>query len=208
VIDAKLTVEYSYGDDKYQGCIKDKKYHGLKQIGHIGISSGNPYKQNVNEIDVYSIDFFNLNPTFYQLGDSSTSSENGDGDENTVTDYVSDNGFMGKKSYPESAKLNTIAMGKVAFDVFEYKRLKREFRREQFKKSLNIIKKDDDFSEMMIKLFEQVKLLNDGLDNHLEMQTLKKDTIIGLEDKLLTEEMYNHLLQQVRDEDTTLVAIS
>ena len=51
-----------------------------------------------------------------------------------------ENGFVGNTQYPESMKLNTIAMGKIAFDIFEYKRLKREYKKEQFKKNLNIIK--------------------------------------------------------------------
>jgi len=43
VVDAKLTLEYSFGeDDKFHECVKEKKYHGLKQKGYVGISSGNP----------------------------------------------------------------------------------------------------------------------------------------------------------------------
>ena len=33
-----------------------------------------------------------------------------------------ENGYQGMTKYPWSAKLNTIEMGKVAFDVFEMKR--------------------------------------------------------------------------------------
>jgi hypothetical protein len=45
-------------------------------------------------------------------------------------------------------------MGKVAFDIFEMKRTQREYLSEQFNKALNIIKKDDDISEVIFKLFE------------------------------------------------------
>lgn len=62
-----------------------------------------------------------------------------------------------------SAKLNTIAMGKVAYDILELKRNQREFWKEQFARSLHIIKKEDDLSEVMYKLNEQVRLLNDDM---------------------------------------------
>jgi hypothetical protein len=42
-----------------------------------------------------------------------------------------ENGFVGKTAYPYSAKLSTIEMGKVAFDVLEMKRTQREYRTEQ-----------------------------------------------------------------------------
>jgi len=45
-------------------------------------------------------------------------------------------------------------MGKVAFDILEIKRTQREYLNEQFSKALNIIKKDDDISEVIFKLFE------------------------------------------------------
>jgi len=119
-----------------------------------------------------------------------------------------ENGFMGRTTYPESAKLSTIAMGKVAFDVFEYKRVRREYQQEQFMKSLNTVTSDDDYTEVLFKLFEQVRLINDDLDNHMQMQTTKRESIMHLEKILLTENEYNHLLNQVKGEDTTLVEIS
>lgn len=60
-------------------------------------------------------------------------------------------------------------MGKVGFDIFEYKRVRREYQNEQFMKSLNTVTENDDFGEMLFKLFEQVRLINDDLDNHLLM---------------------------------------
>jgi hypothetical protein len=54
------------GNNQYQTCIVGKGYPDLKIKGWIGVSSGNPVNQNVNEIDVHSIDFFNLNSEFYQ----------------------------------------------------------------------------------------------------------------------------------------------
>lgn len=38
----------------------------LRRKGYIGVTSGNPEHQNVNDIDVHSIDFFNLNNEYYQ----------------------------------------------------------------------------------------------------------------------------------------------
>jgi hypothetical protein len=64
VIDGKLTIEYSTGGE-FKSCIKSKQYQGLKVQGFIGITSGNPLNQNVNEVDVTSIDFYNLNNKFY-----------------------------------------------------------------------------------------------------------------------------------------------
>ena len=63
----KLFVEYSLGggEDNYRTCIQGKSYVGFKIKGYIGVTAGNPMKQNVNDIDVHSIDFFNMNPEFY-----------------------------------------------------------------------------------------------------------------------------------------------
>ena len=36
-------------------------------------------------------------------------------------------GYVGKSKYPWSAKLNTIEMGKIAVDIFEWKKLQREY---------------------------------------------------------------------------------
>lgn len=60
-------------------------------------------------------------------------------------------------------------MGKVAIDIFEGMRNLRDYRKEQFQKSLNVIKKDDDISEVLFKMFEQMRLLNADLNNHLEI---------------------------------------
>ena len=65
-----------------------------------------------------------------------------------------ENGFVGKTAYPSSAKLDTIEMGKVAYDVLELKRNQREHEIEQFRKTLNIVKKEDDVTEVLYKMFE------------------------------------------------------
>jgi hypothetical protein len=65
-----------------------------------------------------------------------------------------ENGFIGKTAYPYSAKLSTIEMGKVAFDVLEQKRIQREYRTEQQAKALHIVRKDDDVREVIFKVFE------------------------------------------------------
>ena len=36
-------------------------------------------------------------------------------------------GYVGKSKYPWSAKLNTIEMGKIAVDIFEWKKFLREY---------------------------------------------------------------------------------
>lgn len=70
VIQGKLSVEYNLladGQDRsYETCITEKSYPGLHQHGFVGITAGNPVYQNVNEIDVEKIDFFNMNSKFYQ----------------------------------------------------------------------------------------------------------------------------------------------
>ena len=66
----KLSVQYNLqgdGQDKnFESCIQDKAYPGLHQHGYVGITAGNPVYQNVNEIDVEKIDFYNMNSQFYQ----------------------------------------------------------------------------------------------------------------------------------------------
>jgi hypothetical protein len=52
---------------------------------------------------------------------------------------------------------------------------------------LNIVKKNDDVSEVIFKLFEQMRLLNDDLNNHLSIQETKRTHIRDLERKILTE---------------------
>jgi hypothetical protein len=65
----RLTLDYVIGGEDtrkpYQSCIVNKGYPGLKLKGYIGVSSGNPVSQNVNELNVWSIDFFNMNSEFY-----------------------------------------------------------------------------------------------------------------------------------------------
>ena len=125
----------------------------------MGLTSGNPVYQNVNEIDVVGIDLYNMNTQFYQHDASEIVSEQ----EYYMKD---DSGYQGKSAYPSSAKLSTIAMGKVAFDVLEIKRHQREYKQEQFHKSLHIIHDNDDVSEVVFKMFEQMRLMNDDLKNH------------------------------------------
>lgn len=117
-------------------------------------------------------------------------------------------GFAGKVPYPYSAKLSTIEMGKIAFDVLEMKRHQREYAREQFTKSLHIVNEDDDLSEALFKLFEQMRLMNDDLKNHLSIQDTKRDAIRELERIIMTEEDYKLFLDKIKQQDNTLVEIS
>lgn len=114
----------------------------------------------MNEMDVHRIDFYNMNPEFYQHTDQEIV-------EGQTYHKRDSRGFVGKAAYPWSAKLNTIQMGKVAFDVLEMKRFQRDYNREKFTKSLVIIDKEDDMPEVLFKLFEQMRLMNDDLLNHL-----------------------------------------
>jgi hypothetical protein len=62
-----LYLDYSLdGGKQWESCIAAKKYIGFHTNGYIGISSGNPHHQNVNEIDVHKIDFYNMNSDFYK----------------------------------------------------------------------------------------------------------------------------------------------
>ena len=87
-------------------------------------------------------------------------------------------------------------------------RQNREFKKEQFTKSLNIISKDDDISEVLFKMFEQVRLINDDITSHINVQKQKKDSIRNLESVLMTEDNYNELLGQVKAQDAVLYEIS
>ena len=65
-----LAVDYSTFEDSripyFKTCIRSKSYPlSLKQKGYVGITAGNPLNQNVNDIEVESIDFFNMNAEFY-----------------------------------------------------------------------------------------------------------------------------------------------
>ena len=121
VDDHDLSLAYSIdGGNSWTKCISNKKYMSFRMSGYFGISAGNPLNQNVNEIDVHKIDFYNMNPDYYKH------------DAHEIVEaqnyYKRDeNGYVGKTVYPWSAKLNTIEMGKVAFDIFELKRNNREY---------------------------------------------------------------------------------
>jgi hypothetical protein len=52
VNEGKLSVDYNTGDGDFKTCIVSKRYAGLLIKGYIGITSGNPVTQNVNEVDV------------------------------------------------------------------------------------------------------------------------------------------------------------
>ena len=99
-------------------------------------------------------------------------------------------------------------MGKVAFDVLEMKRVQREYYNEQYNKALNIVKPGDDFAETLFKLFEQMRLLNDDMGNHLSIQDTKRDHIKDLESRLLKEEDYRKFLDYVQKEDDKLYELS
>jgi len=149
-----LYLDYSIdAGTTWNACIAGKKYVGFHANGYVGITAGNPVHQNVNDIDVYSVDFFNMNSDFYKH-DAHDIVE-------TQSYYKRDaNGFRGKTVYPWSAKLNTIEMGKVAVDILELKRNNREFMKEQFNKQLNIVKPTDDTGETLFKITEQMRNLN------------------------------------------------
>jgi hypothetical protein len=67
VSNKKLNLQYSTSgpNGKYTTCIEGKSYMAYYSKGYVGISAGNPHLQNVNEIDVHRIDFFNMNPEYY-----------------------------------------------------------------------------------------------------------------------------------------------
>ena len=143
-----LSIEYSLDHGRsWTSCISQKSYVGFHQNGYIGLSSGNPPHQNINEIEVNKIEFFNMNSDYYKH------------DAHEIVDDQSyykrdEHGFIGKTVYPWSAKLNTISLGKVAYDIFEYKRNEREFKKEQHNKQLNTIKPNDDMGELLFKVTE------------------------------------------------------
>lgn len=105
-----------FGDnDNWTPCINGKKFKSLTRKHWIGVSAGNPETSDVNEIDVESIDFFNLNRQFYQHEEDIV-----EGQEYYKRDAA---GYSGKAAYPKSAKLETIKMGEIATDIFEVRRM-------------------------------------------------------------------------------------
>lgn len=47
--------------DRWETCILGKSYPSIHASGYVGISAGNHHGSDINEIDVESIDFYNLN---------------------------------------------------------------------------------------------------------------------------------------------------
>jgi hypothetical protein len=119
--DGRMFVAHNMmGDsDSWTPCINGKKFGALKRKHWIGVSAGNPQTSNVNEIDVEAVDFFNNNREFYQHQEDIT-----EGQEYYKIDNT---GYNGATQYPKSAKLETIKMGAVAIDIFEHRRLRRDF---------------------------------------------------------------------------------
>jgi hypothetical protein len=99
-------------------------------------------------------------------------------------------------------------MGKVAYDVFELKRNNREYLKEQFTKALNIIKGEDDSGEILFKLNEQMRVINTNMEGIVYQQMIKKNSVLGLEKKLLKEDDYKNFLEIVKTEDKKLFEIS
>jgi hypothetical protein len=189
VENGRLSVQYSVGGDAPSSCIENKAYGALRANGFIGVTAGNLAQQDVNDIDVLSVNFYNLNASFYQHD----AAEVVEGQQYYARD---ENGFVGKKDYPWSAKLNTIAMEKVAYDVFEIKKNMREFNKELLAKALHVIQPQDDFGELMFKMFEQIRLLNEDLQTHLQVQQSKRQSIRNLERVLVHEADYHRSLPE------------
>jgi len=52
------------------------------------------------------------------------------------------------------------------------------------------VKEDDDISETMYKMFEHMRLINDEMVSHLEVQKTKKHAIEAFEQQLLKDSDY------------------
>jgi len=202
VEDGRLSVAYNlFGDEKsYTTCIMGKTYPQLRAKSFVGISAANPSFSDVNEIDVESVEFYNRNKNFYQHDEAVR-----DHDELLVRDET---GYLGATKYPWSAKLDTISLGKVAVDIFEQKRLQREHLQEQQKKQLFIVSPEDDMTEAIFKLFEQIKAVNEDMNRHIKFQKNKKKSIENFERIMMSESEYQSLVDQVKEYDGTLVNIS
>mmetsp|Transcript_3297 Transcript_3297/g.5478 ORF Transcript_3297/g.5478 Transcript_3297/m.5478 type:complete len:287 (+) Transcript_3297:935-1795(+) len=88
------------------------------------------------------------------------------------------------------------------------KRTHREYIKEQFQKSLHIINPQDDISEVLFKIFEQVRQLNEEMANHVDIQQEKKSSIKSLERLLVTEDDYKVFLGEIKKQDAVLYEIS
>jgi hypothetical protein len=82
------------------------------------------------------------------------------------------------------------------------------FLQEYFRKTLNIVKKEDDVTEVLYKMFEQLRLVNDDMVNHLKIQKTKKDAVEQFEKVLLKESDDMNFLKQVKKEDDMLYEVS
>jgi len=60
----------------------------------------------------------------------------------------------------------------------------------------------------MYKMFEHMRMINDEMVSHLEVQNTKKHAISSFEKKLLKEEDYALFIGQIKKEDETLMEIS
>jgi hypothetical protein len=61
---------------------------------------------------------------------------------------------------------------------------------------------------VIFKIFEQVRLMNDEMKNHLSIQDTKKQHIKQLETILMTEHDYQIFLDKIKEEDTRLYELS
>jgi len=57
-------------------------------------------------------------------------------------------------------------------------------------------------------MFEQMRLLNQDLNGHIDVQKQKKDTIRSLEKRLMKKENYEFLVEKVQKEYSLLSEIS
>jgi hypothetical protein len=208
-IDIRYKVDKSYlyldysldGEKTWVPCIEGKSYQGFHANGYIGITAGNPDMQNINNIDVHRIDFFNMNNEFYKH------------DAHEIVDHQSyykrdENGFKGKTAYPYSAKLSTIKMGEVAIDIFEMLRNNKLYMKEQSYKALNVIKGNDDIGEVLFKLNEQMLTMNKYMEQIAMTQISKRHQIYSFEEKLMQEKDYKYFVDELETQDQKLYTVS
>lgn len=123
-----------------------------------------------NDIDIKMIEFFNLNPSYYQ---------NIHGIEEM--DFFQRDKKIEKQYQGENGKLQTSELGKTAHDIIEIKREVKKEEEKEKKRTISNIAKEDPLNEIVFKMFEQVKSFNQRLSDLTDDQKDTKQDLDKLE---------------------------
>lgn len=86
--------------------------------------------------------------------------------------------------------------------------MQREYLKEQQAKALFQVTPDDDAPQTIYKIFEQIRVLNSDLTRQLEYQKTKRKAVEDFERRLIKEEEYEMLVNELNSYDDALVSVS